>query len=218
MSDTRTIEAGESLLQLAYEAGFDSWKRVWNHEPNRELRERRKDPQVLLPGDEITVPPRDTTPTDSCPVNKIHRFRLERPRAWINLRLLDDEGEPLAGLKYRLTAGSVVHEGTTSAEGELSVEIEPNAQDGHLVLWNDASTPCFEAPVKIGYLDPTSSPSGLLARLVNLGVERLLSPHVGGRAPVSAQDLLFFTPEFQNAWDEDPAERITALHDKRTQP
>ena len=92
MATKRTIRPGESTLELAYEAGFDSWKRVWNHEANAELRATRKDPQMLLPGDEITVPERETTPKERCPVDKENRFRLTRPRAWVNLRMLDDGG------------------------------------------------------------------------------------------------------------------------------
>lgn len=170
MTAKRTIEAGESLLQLAYEEGFDTWKRVWNHPENAELREARKDPQVLLPGDALVVPERETEPKESCPVDKIHRFVLVRPRAWVNLSMLDDDGSPLAGLRYVLTVDGKTHEGSTDSHGLISVEIRPTAHEGELTVWLEEPDEVFKARVQVGHLDPASSLSGARARLRNLGL------------------------------------------------
>lgn len=170
----RTIRPGESLLQLAYEAGFDSWKRLWHHEANEDLRAAREDPQVLLPGDEITVPDPVSTPEERCPVDKEHRFRLTRPRAWVNLRMVDDAGEPLAGARYALTIDRTTHEGLTDDDGMLSVEIQPNVHHGHIQVWFDKDRPPFESSVMVGYLDPASSWSGISGRLSNLGARSLV--------------------------------------------
>ena len=169
MAEKRTIKPGESLLELAYDGGFDSWKTVWNDPANAELRDLRKDPQVLLPGDELTIPQRTATPKERCPVDKVHRFRLIRPRAWLNLRMQDEHGEPIVGARFKLDIEGEVHEGETDRDGVLSVEICPNVHHGTLVFWSDDSVPPFEAPVHIGHLDPTSARSGMLARLMNLG-------------------------------------------------
>jgi len=170
MAKTHQIRQGESLLELAYEGGFDTWKRIWDEPANAELRERRKDPQVLLPGDAVVLPEKQSVPEASCPVDKVHRFRLVRPRAWVNLRMLDDDGAPLAGLRYTLRIDGHVHGGRTDDEGLISVEIRPNAHDGHLTLWLEEPDEAFEARVQVGDLDPACAPSGARARLRNLGL------------------------------------------------
>ncbi len=170
MAKKHEVRQGESLLQLAYEGGFDSWKRVWDDPANAELRERRKDPQVLLPGDEVMLPPKTVEPRESCPVDKVHRFRLTRPRAWLNLRMLDDEGEPLAGADFELTVDGEVHTGSTDDAGTISVEIRPNAHHAWLKLRLEEADFSFEAPVALGHLDPADSWSGALGRLANLGL------------------------------------------------
>ena len=169
---------------------------------------------MLLPGDEVAVPELQTTPKERCPVDKVHRFRLVRPRAWVNLRILDGHGEPLGGMRFELRIGTAVETGTTDDQGELSVEVSPNDHEGRLRLWNEGPAPCFEAVVRVGHLDPASSPSGMLARLVNLGAERVLSPSLRGRAPISASDLLF-KEDLRDAVGDDPTSRIESLHDKR---
>ena len=197
MAKTHEIKPGESLLELAYEGGFDSWKKVWDDPANAELRERRKDPQVLLPGDAVIVPDKKTDPKESCPVDKVHRFRVVRPRAWVNLRMLDGEGEPIVGARFALRTDGETHEGTTDANGMLSAEIRPNAHEWTLKLWFDDDQPPFEAPVKVGHLDPISAPSGLHGRLTNLMTPR-------------ASDFV----EWASLALEDPTAQITHTHDE----
>ncbi len=173
MAKQRTIEQGESLLSIAYEGGFDTWKRVWDDPANAELRERREDPQALLPGDELVVPRRKTDPTEPCSVNKIHRFRLVRPRAWVNLRMLDDAGEPIVGARFELVLEGETHCGTTDPDGFLSVEVTPTAREGTIRLWSEDRRNAFEARLAVGHIDPRSEWSGFLGRLQNLGVGAL---------------------------------------------
>lgn len=218
MADRREIQPGESLLQLAYEAGLDSWRRIWDDEANAELRSLRKDPQVLLPGDPVTVPTTKTQPKESCPVDKIHRFQLARPRAWVNLRMLDGSGEPLAGRRYELRIETRVYVGTTDEDGMVSAEIRPNAHEGWIKLWLDGPDPAFEAAVKVGYLDPATEPSGQHARLVNLGAERILSARRSGAAvaqhPRSAL-FLFSSEDLGEAVDSELADYLESRHDRK---
>ncbi len=58
MPKKHVVRRGESLLQLAYEAGFRRWEDVWNDPGNAQLRHHRADAQVLLPGDELSIPAR----------------------------------------------------------------------------------------------------------------------------------------------------------------
>ncbi len=171
MATKHIIKPGESLLSIAYDAGFDTWKRVWDDPDNDKLREEREDAQTLLPGDELSVPEKQRHPEDPCPVDKLHRFRLTRPRAWLNLQMLDRAAEPVAGATYEVEVDGQTHVGETDEGGVISVEIHPSARCARLRLWKGDREPFFDAPVRIGHLDPVSSIPGTRGRLTNLGLE-----------------------------------------------
>lgn len=219
MADTRKVRPGESLLELAYSGGFDSWKTVWNHEANAELRQLRKDPQVLLPGDELAVPQRNVVPKEACPVDKVHRFRLVRPRAWVNLRMVDGDGEPLSNKRFELRLERQTHDGTTDDDGLLSVEIPPDAHEGVVTVWLDSAGRRFEAGVKVGHLDPASEPSGLRARLVNLSAERIFAARSGpirpGAEPSPPTLDILSTEDFQEALGQPLHSYLESRHDKK---
>src|SRR5690606_17426642 len=50
------VAQGECLSTIAHRFGLESWKVLWDHPENAPLRERRKSPHVLLPGDVVAVP------------------------------------------------------------------------------------------------------------------------------------------------------------------
>ena len=166
-----TTRPGDSLLGLAYAHGFPTWRTIWNDDANASLRESRSDPQVLAPGDVVAIPDRVSDPGETCPVDKSHRFRLTRPRAWVNLRMLDNHGETLAGLRYALRIGDIVHDGTVDDDGLISVEIRPTEEFGVLTVWLDEPDTTFQARVRIGHLDPASTLAGARGRLRNLGAD-----------------------------------------------
>jgi hypothetical protein len=65
-----------------------------NHPENASLRQLRKDPNVLYPGDEIFVPER-TERLESCATDQSHKFNEEDTGAKVKLRLLDaDQPRP----------------------------------------------------------------------------------------------------------------------------
>ena len=49
------VRQGEHLAGIAARYGFDP-QPVWEHEANSELREQRRDPQILAPGDLLYIP------------------------------------------------------------------------------------------------------------------------------------------------------------------
>ena len=52
---THKVAAGESIISIAKDYGF-FWKTVWEHGNNASLKEKRKNPNVLLEGDEVFIP------------------------------------------------------------------------------------------------------------------------------------------------------------------
>ncbi|MEM6291737.1 MAG: hypothetical protein AAGA54_10745, partial [Myxococcota bacterium] len=168
MTRRHRVEPGDSVLKLAYAAGLRTWKELWDHRDNAELRARRADPQTLYPGDVLAIPDRDPSPEPRCPVNKVHRFQLTRPRAWLNLAFHDACGDPLADTRFELEVGYDTHAGRTDAEGLLSVEIDPTQERGRVTLWLDDPSEVLELPIDIGHLDPRDETSGAVGRLRNL--------------------------------------------------
>ena len=69
---TTIVEPGDCFYNLSRQEGFH-WETLWNHSNNADLRERRKHPNVLLPGDEVFVP--DLTVKEVArPTDQRHRF------------------------------------------------------------------------------------------------------------------------------------------------
>src|SRR5262249_17842677 len=94
------VQSGDCMESIAYEHGFLA-KTLWNLPENAELRNHRE-PNVLLPGDRVTIPPIRLREEDR-PTDQRHRFRLLGPPCQFRLRFLDDKQQPRSGVPYVLT-------------------------------------------------------------------------------------------------------------------
>ncbi len=99
------VESGESLSKIAalYGMGFAAWRKIYNHPLNEELREKRPNPNLIHPGDEVKIP---RPPLVRIP--KASKFGIV---------LLNADNSPRAGERY-----SVAMEGGATRTGELDVE------------------------------------------------------------------------------------------------
>ncbi|MBS1812078.1 MAG: peptidoglycan-binding protein [Acidobacteria bacterium] len=79
------------------------------------------------------------------------------------------QDEPVKNAPFRLEIdGKVVKEGSTDGEGQIEVELPPNAREGRLVI--RPGTPEERVlPLNLGGMDPISEISGVRMRLSNLG-------------------------------------------------
>ena len=57
MATEHIVEQGDCFSSIAKEYGFLE-ETLWNHPANAALKEKRTNPNVLLPGDIITIPDR----------------------------------------------------------------------------------------------------------------------------------------------------------------
>lgn len=156
------VEQGDCVSSIAYEAGL-LWETIWNHPANSELKTKRKDPNVLLPGDKMFIPelkprqePRATGAT--------HVFQMKGVPVKLRVRLLKNN-KPRANIKYLLDVDGVVKQGETDGDGWVEAKIAPDASHGKLTLPDTQE----EYPLLLGHLDPIDSISGVQARLRNLG-------------------------------------------------
>jgi hypothetical protein len=164
------VQQGDSIVSIACAAGLlpDT---VWNDAANAALKEARKNGELLLPGDRLTVTPIRPKQLDRA-AGQRHVFRRKNVPATVTLFLLDDEGAPFAGKKYEVSIEEKVHSGTTGEDGKIEVPIEPSSRDGELKVWVDE--PGLPSPwtceLRLGELYPIDHTIGVQQRLSNLGL------------------------------------------------
>ena len=158
------VKQGDCISSIAFEHGFFA-DTIWNHPSNAELKEKRKDPNVLMPGDVVFVPDlREKTVNRT--TNQMHRFQLKNAPALLSLQMFDED-EYRSNQNYELEIDGVKHTGKTDSEGVLRVSILPNARHGKLIIGPDQA----EFDLQFGQVEPPTEIRGVQARLNNLGFE-----------------------------------------------
>ncbi len=156
------VKQGDCMNTIADQYGF-FWYTLWNHERNAELKELRKNPNVLMAGDRVFIPEKRQK-VETGETGKVHTFRLKGVPVKLNLELLDFDGTPRAGTQYTLTVDGKKITGVVPADGLISEVIPPRAKTAHLKLETGE-----EYDIDLGYMNPVEYASGVQARLKNLG-------------------------------------------------
>jgi hypothetical protein len=157
------VGEGECISSIALETGH-FWETIWDDSANSELREIRQDPNVILPGDRVTIA--EIRPkVVSKETEMRHRFVRRGEPARLRIRVLMEDDEPRANQPYTLEIDGQTHEGTTDPEGQLEVPIPATAGRGRLTVGPDNAV--FN--LALGRVDPISELSGVQGRLNNLG-------------------------------------------------
>jgi hypothetical protein len=165
-SGEHVVRQGECISSIAAGAGH-FWETIWNDPANAELRDTRKDPNVLLPADRVHVPPLREK-WEPRPTEMRHRFRR---RGWpevLRIRVLND-GEPRGNQPYTIDIDGKRFSGTTDANGKLSCPIVPNARRATLRIGVEPNV--SEYTFALGAIDPIDEISGVQGRLNNLGFD-----------------------------------------------
>lgn len=186
---------GDCISKIAKDTGH-FWKTIWNDPGNSELREVRKDPNVLLPKDRVTIP-EIRQRSEDCATEQLHRFRRLGEPAKLKMRLMQEpeppaeeqedeedqqdtqaqaeqteqmEDEPRANVPYTLEIDGETTDGQTDEEGYLEHPIPGNAKRGKLTI--EPGTPNETViPLQLGTLNPIAEISGMKQRLNNLGFD-----------------------------------------------
>lgn len=156
------ISQGQSIPSVAKDNGF-FWETLWNHPENASLKEKRKNPNVLLEGDEVFVPEKELKEVTK-PTEAKHKFKRKGDPLKFRLQLLM-MGKPRKNEDYVLVIDGKQIQGKTDGEGKLEATIPGNATGGTIKLRGGKE----EYPVRIGHLDPIDTVSGVKQRLNNLG-------------------------------------------------
>ena len=164
MPTQHTVQQGDCISSIAAQYGLP-WRKIWNDPANSALKQTRKDPNVLFPGDALTVPDKEIK-EEGRPVDSRHVFKLKDPPTRIKIRLLLDDA-PRANLHYDLVVDSRTIKGTTDGGGFLEAIIPPSAATGVLTVTDGPARDIFQ--LGFGTLDPIETEEGVLKRLGALG-------------------------------------------------
>lgn len=169
MASDYTIKQGDYLAKIAKEHGFPDWRPIWDHASNTALRDKRKDPNILLPGDQLHIPDRETKDV-SAATDMRHRYVVKRPPLQLILRLDEMFRRRLSGASYQLFLGEEIHARATDGDGRLTHDVPPGTAEARLIVKNVPVAGQDTAfPIKIGHLNPVEERSGQAQRLNNLG-------------------------------------------------
>ncbi|MEA2560612.1 MAG: hypothetical protein QOH06_2116 [Acidobacteriota bacterium] len=168
---TYTVRQGDGMSSIASRTGH-FWPTLWDDPANAGLKARRRDPEILLPGDMVVIPPLRIK-TERLQTGHRYRFRRKGVPVLVRFSVRDVRGRTLAGRKYQLEVGEKVYEGVTDEEGRLEQYVAPVATEGRLTVLNDS--PLYPRrmswTLRIGCLDPIDALTGVQARLSNLGFD-----------------------------------------------
>jgi len=164
MPNQYQVKQGDCLSSIASRHGFFP-DTIWNHPDNADLKQQRKDPNVLLAGDVLTIPDKEIKEISKA-TEQEHKFRKKGVPEKFRLVIRDEDDQPRANLRYTLVVDGVAFQGVTEADGSIEQSIPPEAEEARLTLHEAEHESIYVLP--LGDLDPISELSGVQMRLRNL--------------------------------------------------
>jgi hypothetical protein len=209
MSINHQVKQGDCISSIAFENGFFP-DTIWNHPNNATLREKRPDPNVLVPNDVVFVPDKRLKVVSE-PTNQVHKFQLKNTPAVFSVQLFDYLEEPRANQNYEfIIDDKLTLTGTTTSQGVLEVTFPPNSNRGVLTVGDDREVVEFF----FGYLETTSEVRGMQARLQNLGFECPISGKLDGETIEAMKAFQRrFNLEITGKADSATLDKLEELHD-----
>jgi peptidoglycan hydrolase-like protein with peptidoglycan-binding domain len=169
---TYKVKQGDTIVRIADAHDFRSWEAIWNDEKNAALRAKRPSPHVLAPDDELYIPDKKVREF-TCDTDRRHTFRLRAMPQFIQVKLRDEDGKPIAGRVYELKYDGKTIRNATDAEGTLSEYVPHHVTSVEATLWmrDDDEAQKMTWTLQLGHLDPVDTVTGVKKRLANLGYE-----------------------------------------------
>lgn len=166
---THTIEQGETLLRIARRYGLGRVAALYDHPCNEAFRALRPNPDLVYPGDRIVIPSPDDRPGKVGVTNRQNVFLKTAARETLRLRLKGGQGK-----RAVLTVNGQTLESTVDDRGLLEFELPVHAEataELALYLSEPEGEPSHQWTVKLAYLDPIDTLSGIQARCNSLGFD-----------------------------------------------
>jgi len=158
------VKQGDCISSIAFKYGFFP-DTIWNDSKNSKLKQDRKDPNVLMPGDEVYIRDKEEK-EESCASEKHHRFKRKGVPEKLILQFKLN-GELRSDEPYIVDIDGMISEGKTDKDGQAEIPIPPNAVKGKISFKDTGD----EFDLELGHMNPVSETSGVKARLHNLGYD-----------------------------------------------
>jgi N-acetylmuramoyl-L-alanine amidase len=173
MGNKYIVEPGDCLSSIARKFGFVNWRIIWDSPDNATLKKRHPNPDVISPGDEITIP--DKKPK-SVSVGKgaSASTSLKQEKVFLRLGVFIDPDKKSPKGRYELSVEGVEFpfKGDLPGDGQISAEVPVKAKKGKLLLYlTGGDEPEEEIDLTLGHLDPARTVSGAQERLRRLGYD-----------------------------------------------
>lgn len=167
MSTIHTATPDDTIASIAFQHGFSSAETLWNHPENAKLKELRKNPNILLEGDKVVIPERETKQHPAATEVR-HRFETAVEPLELHIKVFNQGFEVFKGDARLIVAGD---ETPMRQEGEIfKAPIRADTKSARLefpVSKTQRQRPRID--VLPGRLDPIDTLSGQQQRLNNLG-------------------------------------------------
>jgi hypothetical protein len=187
MGQIHIVKDGEHLPGIAAMYGFSSYKSVWEHPENAELKKERKNPNILNPGDKVFIPDKEIK-EETRPADAKHLFEADTELLVLRVKVLDLLDRP-RGEPCTLSTDSANFSLFEVNDHILAGTISSDAEKGEL-FFPIADQSDVKIPVFIGGLNPIKEVTGQQQRLNNLGYFAGFDEH-------STAQLKFAIEEFQ---------------------
>ena len=204
---------GDHISKIAYQHGFADYRTVWNLGENAELKAKRKNPNVLMPGDKVFLPEWEDK-TESGPTDQRHVFKLEATPLMLRIVIRNIDDQPIKNALCRLEVGRSkdrasreIHPLTTNDAGLIEQVIPKDAEHGMLQVFDSEGQVAQQYTLLIGHLNPIDVETGERARLNNMG-------YFAGYSNADEKQLKWAVEEFQC---ENAVKPIDGVYDTRTQ-
>ena len=158
------VQDDDCMSSISEDSGH-FWETLWNHIDNTALKETRKNPNVLMPGDRVTIPP-ITPKSVTKATGSSYRFRRKGVPAKLHLRLLK-QGEPRANESYRVDIDGKLSKGVTDGQGFVDIYIPCKAKKGKLWVGPPEDEKMYT--LQLGKTLPVERIQGVKQRLKNIG-------------------------------------------------
>jgi hypothetical protein len=157
-----TVKQGDCLSSIAHRYGL-FWENVWNHPKNLNLKEKRKDPNVLFSGDVVFIPDKEEKQEPGA-TEQHHRFRRKGVPARLRVVFMS-LNKPRANEPYILNLDGILSTGNLNKRGLLNVPISPSARQAIILVGEEEK----EYRLELGGTDPVTETRGIQQRLNHLG-------------------------------------------------
>jgi hypothetical protein len=166
------LNPGDCVDSLAYENKVPSDK-IWSDPANKNMNETRKDRNVLMPGEKLTIPDREIKWEGNKETARTHIFRRTMPKKEFRFQVL--RGKPLTGYTYEIQIDGVPVTGTFDADW-VTCQIPANAKKAEIKITykrGQSMSPAVAQnrvyKIDLGHLRPVRTDEGQQDRLKNLG-------------------------------------------------